>query len=259
MNIFDTHCHISLHHFDEDRDDVIARMLEAGVTRATIAVDSTEDVPFAIEMCEKHDFLYFVAGVHPHNAIKYTDEAEKITIEAAKHPKFCCVGEIGLDYHYDLSPRETQVEVFDRQLELAYNLGKPVQLHIRDAHGECMEMLRARAAQGKMPGGIMHCFTGSWECTKVYLNLGLYVSLSGAVTFKNAPKLTEVAQNMPIDRLLVETDCPFMTPVPLRGKRNEPAYTVHTVNKIAEIRGMDPEEVAEITTNNALKAFGIIK
>ena len=257
MNIFDTHCHISLQHFDEDRAEVIASMREAGVTRATIAVDSTEDVPFAIKLCEEHDFLYFVAGVHPHNAIKYTDEAEKITIEAAKHPKFTCVGEIGLDYHYDMSPRETQREVFQRQLDLACELGKPVQLHIRDAHGECMDMLRERAKTGRMPGGIMHCFTGSWECAKVYLDLGLYVSLSGAVTFKNAPKLTEVAANMPIDRLLVETDCPFMTPVPLRGKRNEPAYTVYTVNKIAEIRGMDPEELSEITTANALCAFGI--
>lgn len=257
MNIFDTHCHISLHHFEEDRAEVIARMREAGVMCATIAVDSTEDVPFAIKLCEEHDFLYFVAGVHPHNAIKYTDEAEKITIEAAKHPKFTCVGEIGLDFHYDMSPRDVQREVFERQLDLACELKKPVQLHIRDAHGECMDMLRERARNGRMPGGIMHCFTGSWECAKVYLDLGLYVSLSGAVTFKNAPKLTEVAANMPVDRLLVETDCPFMTPVPLRGKRNEPAYTVYTVNKIAEIRGMDPEELAEITTANALRAFGI--
>ena len=257
MNIFDTHCHISLHHFEEDRAEVIARMRGAGVMRATIAVDSTEDVPFAIKMCEEHDFLYFVAGVHPHNAIKYTDEAEKITIEAAKHPKFTCVGEIGLDFHYDMSPRDVQREVFERQLDLACKLNKPVQLHIRDAHGECMDMLRERAKNGRMPGGIMHCFTGSWECAKVYLDLGLYVSLSGAVTFKNAPKLTEVAANMPVDRLLVETDCPFMTPVPLRGKRNEPAYTVYTVNKIAEIRGMDAEELAEITTANALRAFGI--
>ena len=131
MNAFDTHSHISLAHFDEDRADVIARMREAGVNRAVVVVDSTEDVPFAIKMCDEHEFLYFVAGVHPHNAIKYTDEAERITIEAAKHPKFCCVGEIGLDFHYDLSPREKQLEVFERQLDVACDLGKPVQLHIR--------------------------------------------------------------------------------------------------------------------------------
>lgn len=258
MNIFDTHCHISLSQFDEDRPEVIARMRAAGVEGAVIAVDSTEDVPFAIKMCEEHEFLYFVAGVHPHNAIKYTDEAEKITIEAAGHPKFCCVGEIGLDFHYDLSPRDTQIEVFERQLDLACELGRPVQLHIRDAHGECMDMLRARARQGRMPeGSIMHCFTGSWECAKVYLSLGMYISLSGAVTFKNAPKLAEVAQNVPADRLLVETDCPFMAPVPLRGRRNEPAFIVHTVEKIAELRGVSPEEMAATATANAMRAFGI--
>ena len=258
MNIFDTHCHISLSQFDEDRVEVIKRMREAGVNRAVIAVDSTEDVPFAVKMCEEHDFLYFVAGVHPHNAIKYSDEAEKVTIEAAMHPKFCCVGEIGLDFHYDMSPRDVQIEVFKRQLDLAWDLGKPVQLHIREAHGECMDILRARAAQGRMPeGSIMHCFTGSWECAKVYLSLGMYISLSGAVTFKNAPKLAEVAKNVPADRLLVETDCPFMAPVPLRGKRNEPAFTVHTVAKIAELRGVSTEEMAEITTANALRALRI--
>ena len=258
MNIFDTHCHISLSQFDEDRVEVIKRMREAGVNRAVIAVDSTEDVPFAVKMCEEHDFLYFVAGVHPHNAIKYSDEAEKVTIEAAMHPKFCCVGEIGLDFHYDMSPRDVQIEVFKRQLDLAWDLGKPVQLHIREAHGECMDILRARAAQGRMPeGSIMHCVTGSWECAKVYLSLGMYISLSGAVTFKNAPKLAEVAKNVPADRLLVETDCPFMAPVPLRGKRNEPAFTVHTVAKIAELRGVSTEEMAEITTANALRALRI--
>ena len=258
MNIIDTHCHISLSQFDEDRAEVIERMRAAGVGRAVIAVDSTEDVPFAEKMCGEHEFLYFVAGVHPHNAIKYTDEAERITLEAAKHPKFCCVGEIGLDFHYDLSPRDIQIEVFERQLDLACGLGRPVQLHIRDAHGECMDMLRARAARGRMPGGsIMHCFTGSWECAKVYLSLGMYISLSGAVTFKNAPKLAEVAKNVPSDRLLVETDCPFMAPVPLRGRRNEPAFIVHTVEKIAELRGVSPEELAAITTENALRAFGI--
>ena len=258
MNLFDTHCHISLDQFAEDRDQVIGRMLEAGVRHATLAVDATEDVPFAEEMCQTHDFLYFVVGVHPHNAVKYTPEAEAILLKAAKHPRCRAVGEIGLDYHYDLSPRDTQRAVFERQLDLAMDLGMPVQLHIREAHGECMDLLRSRAAAGTMPpGSIMHCFTGSWECAKVYLNLGMYVSLSGAVTFKNAPKLAEVAANVPLDRLLVETDCPYMAPVPLRGRRNEPAFVVHTLNKIAEIRGMEPEALAEITTRNAMRAFRI--
>ena len=150
-----------------------------------------------------------------------------------------------------------QREVFDRQLELAYELGKPVQLHIREAHGDCMDMLRARAKNGRMPAGIMHCFTGSWESAKVYLDLGLYISLSGAVTFKNAPKLAEVAQKMPADRLLIETDCPYMAPVPLRGKRNEPAFVLHTLEKIAQLRETDPEAMAQQLWTNSNAALRI--
>lgn len=257
MNIFDTHCHISLEQFAEDRAEVLSRMREAGVTRAMLAADSTEDVPFARQMTEENDFLWYAVGVHPHNACKYSEAVERITREASAHPRCLCIGEIGLDYHYDLSPRGTQRDVFDRQLDLAYELGMPVQLHIREAHGDCMDLLRQRAKRGRMPEGILHCFTGSWECAKVYLSLGMYISLSGAVTFKNAPKLSEVAQRVPEEFLLVETDCPFMAPVPLRGRRNEPAFIVHTVEKIAELRGVDAEELAEITTRNAMRALHV--
>lgn len=255
MNIFDTHTHISLEQFTEDRDDVIARMRAAGVARALVVVDSTEDVPFAIALCEAHDFLYLAAGVHPHNASKNTPEAERITRETAKHPKFVCLGEIGLDYHYDFSPRDVQKDVFARQIDLAYELKKPMQLHIREAHGDHIEMLRAAKAAGRLPEGIMHCYTGSWESAKIYLDLGMYLSLTGAVTFKNAPKLAEVAEKAPLERLLVETDCPYMAPVPLRGRRNEPAFIVHTVAKIAELRGMEPEALAQATYENANRAF----
>lgn len=257
MKIFDTHSHISLDQFSADRDAVIARMREAGVARALVAVDSTEDVPYAFSLCEAHDFLYLAAGVHPHNASKDCGEVEDITRKAAKHPKFVCVGEIGLDYHYDLSPRAVQKDVFARQIDLAYELKKPMQLHIREAHGDNIEILRAQKAAGRMPEGIMHCYTGSWESAKIYLDLGMYISLSGAVTFKNAPKLAEVAAKTPLDRLLVETDCPYMAPVPLRGKRNEPAFIVHTVAKIALLRGMEPEALAQATYENANRVFGL--
>jgi TatD DNase family protein len=255
MKIFDTHTHISLEQFAEDRDDVIVRMKEAGVARALVVVDSTEDVPFATQLVEAHDFLYLAAGVHPHNAARYSPEAEKITLETANHPKFLCLGEIGLDYHYDLSPRDVQRDVFARQIDLAYGLKKPMQLHIREAHGDNIDLLRAAQAAGRLPAGIMHCYTGSWESAKIYLELGLYISLTGAVTFKNAPKLAEVAEKTPLDRLLVETDCPYMAPVPLRGRRNEPAFIVHTVEKIAQLRGMAPEALAEATYENANRAF----
>ena len=256
MLVFDTHSHISLDHFAEDRQEVLARMDEVGVKRALIALDPTEEMETGLRMCDEHDYLCFAAGVHPHNAEKWNDECERVIRESAKKKGFVAVGEIGLDFHYDLSPRDVQREVFDRQLDIALEMGFPVQLHIREAHGETMDMLRARAAQGRMPeGSIMHCFTGSWECAKVYLSLGMYISLSGAVTFKNAPKLTEVAENMPADKLLVETDCPYMAPVPLRGKRNEPAFIVNTVAKIAAIRGISPDSMAKTLWDNSLRAF----
>lgn len=258
MIVFDTHSHISLDQFAEDRQEVLDRMAEAGVKRALMAVDPTEDVALARKLCAEHDNLCFAAGVHPHNASTWTDECERIIRECSRDKGFVCVGEIGLDYHYDLSPRDVQREVFDRQLDIAMDMGYPAQLHIRDAHGETMDMLRARASRGRMPGGsIMHCFTGSWECAKVYLSLGMYISLSGAVTFKNAPKLAEVAKNMPADRLLVETDCPYMAPVPLRGRRNEPAFIVNTVAHIAAIRQVSPDVLARVTWENSLKAFHI--
>ena len=254
IRLFDTHCHLADPRFDEDRDAAIARLAEAGVARALVVADPREDAPNedkVFSLVDAYDFLYGAIGVHPHNASGWDDDAEAIVRRYLSHPKCRLLGEIGLDYHYDLSPRGVQREVFDRQLDLACELGVPVQLHIREAHGDCMDMLRARAKSGRMPGGIMHCYTGSWEAAKVYLDLGLYISLSGAVTFKNAPKLQEVAQNTPADRLLIETDCPYMAPVPLRGRRNEPAFIVHTFEKVAELRGADREALSEQLWANA--------
>ena len=257
MNLFDTHCHISLEQFDEDREAVIERMLAAGVRRAVVVVDAVEDVEGAFRLAKAHNFLRVAVGVHPHYAKDYDAHAEAVLREALGRPETVILGEIGLDYHYDLSPRDVQRRVFERQLDLALELDMPVQLHIREAHGETMELVRARSREGRMPAGIMHCFTGSWECAKTYLAAGLYISLSGAVTFKNAPKLAEVARNVPADRLLIETDCPYMAPVPMRGRRNEPAFVAYNCEKIAELRGQSPDAVAEMTWQNALRAFRI--
>lgn len=254
MRLFDTHCHLADPRFDEDRAEAIGRMLDAGVARALVVADPREDVPneeAVFALVDQYDFLYGAIGVHPHNASGWDGDAEATVLRYLAHPKCRLLGEIGLDYHYDLSPREVQRDVFDRQLDLAYEKGVPVQLHIREAHGDCMDMLRARARAGRLPAGIMHCYTGSWESAKVYLDLGLYISLSGAVTFKNAPKLTEVAQNTPADRLLIETDCPYMAPVPLRGRRNEPAFVAHTFAKVAEVRSAEPEALAEQLWTNS--------
>ncbi len=260
MRLFDTHCHIADPRFDEDRDDVIRRFREAGVARALVVADPREEEPNqerVFALAEAHDFLYAAIGVHPHNASGWDDDAEATLRAYLAHPRCRLLGEIGLDYHYDLSPRQTQREVFDRQLELAFGLGMPVQLHIREAHGDCTELLRARWRAGRLPGGIMHCYTGSWESAKIYLDLGLYISLSGAVTFKNAPKLSEVARNVPADRLLIETDCPYMAPVPLRGRRNEPAFIAHTFAKVAELRGEGPDPLSERLWANANRVMGL--
>ena len=274
MRLFDTHCHIADPRFDADRDEVIARFREAGVARALVVADPREPIydgpedeggqlvavgneDRVFELVEAHDFLYGAIGVHPHNASGWDAAAEATVLEYLKHPKCRLLGEIGLDYHYDLSPRDVQRKVFDRQLDMAFDAGVPVQLHIREAHGDCLDMLRARAKAGRMPSGIMHCYTGSWESAKIYLDLGLHISLSGAVTFKNAPKLAEVARNVPADRLLVETDCPYMAPVPLRGRRNEPAFIVHTFAKVAELRGEAPDRLAEQLWRNANDIMGI--
>ncbi len=274
IRLFDTHCHIADPRFDGDRDAVIRRFLDANVQRALVVADPREAIYDGPEdeggrllavgnqdrvfaLVDRHDFLYGAIGVHPHNASLWDADAGATVTEFLKRPKCRLLGEIGLDYHYDLLPRDVQRQVFDIQLDMAFERNMPVQLHIREAHGDCMDMLRARARAGRMPGGIMHCYTGSWESAKVYLDLGLYISLSGAVTFKNAPKLAEVAQKTPPDRLLIETDCPYMTPTPLRGRRNEPAFIVHTFEKVAGLREADPEALAEQLWENANRAMGI--
>jgi len=276
MRLFDSHCHIADPRFDGDRDAVIRRFLEAGVRRALVVADPREEIYDGPEdeggrlvrvgneekvfcIVEAHDFLYGAVGVHPHNASGWDADAENTVLAYLKRPKCRLLGEIGLDYHYDLSPRDVQRRVFDIQLDMAFDLGFPVQLHIREAHGDCVDMLRARAGSGRMPAGIMHCYTGSWESAKVYLDLGLYISLSGAVTFKNAPKLAEVCQKVPADRLLIETDCPYMAPVPMRGRRNEPAFITHTFNKVAALREEAPETLAEQLWENANRVMGIEK
>ena len=274
MRLFDTHCHIADPRFDADRDEVIARFRDAGVARALVVADprevildgpedeggqvvaiGNEDKVFGI--VESHEYLYGAIGVHPHNASGWDAGAEAAVSAFLQRPKCRLLGEIGLDYHYDLSPRDVQRNVFDIQLDMAFERNVPVQLHIREAHGDCLDMLRARAARGRMPAGIMHCYTGSWESAKIYLDLGLYISLSGAVTFKNAPKLSEVARNVPEDRLLIETDCPYMAPVPLRGQRNEPAFIAHTFAKVAELRGVGPDQLAERLWENSNRILGI--
>jgi len=257
MRLFDTHCHITDERFDGDRAAVIERMRAAGVERALLVGDGSKEEQPAFALAEEYDWMWAATGVHPHDASRW-DEASRRRVEAwMAHPKAVALGEIGLDYHYDLSPRDAQRQAFDDQLDMARRLDKPVILHIREAHGDATDMLTARWRAGRLPRGVMHCYTGSWESAKQYLAMGLYISFSGAITFKNAPKLSEVARNMPLDRLLVETDCPYMAPVPMRGQRNEPAFVAYTARKVAQIRGMDADELAYAAMENGRRLFGV--
>ncbi|MBQ2701123.1 MAG: TatD family hydrolase [Clostridia bacterium] len=252
--LFDTHCHIDDERFNEDRDEALARMAENCVSRAVIVGSDMATSQSAVDFANAHEGFYAAVGVHPHEA-KYFKRDDLATIgkwfETEK--KVVALGEIGLDYYYDLSPRDVQREVFMTQLDWAWEHDKPVIFHIRDAHGDILDLLRSR--KEKLPSGIIHCFSGSWECAKEYLKMGFYISFAGPLTFKKAPNLWETAQKAPLDRLLIETDSPYLTPVPFRGKRNEPGYVRFVAEKLAELRGLTPEEIGQITTQNALRVY----
>lgn len=257
MPLFDTHCHLTDPRFQEDLPQVIERMRQAGVELAVVVGDAAQDPASAFDLCQEHPFLYAAAGVHPHDASCW-DEGRAQMLEAwMGREKAVALGEIGLDYHYDLSPRPQQRLAFDDQLDMAYRLNKPAILHIREAHGEATAILSARWRAGRLPLCVMHCYSGSWESARTYLDMGMYLSFTGSVTFKNAAKLPEVAQKMPLDRLMVETDCPYMAPVPMRGRRNEPAYVAYTAACIARLRGMDPQDLAQAAYDNGRRFFRI--
>ncbi|MBQ9833232.1 MAG: TatD family hydrolase [Clostridia bacterium] len=253
MRLFDTHAHLTDSRFDEDRDTLIPLIKAGGVERIVDVACDTDELAGTLALAEKYDFIYAAAGIHPHYAADAT--AEKFTqIEAAfqTNKKLVAVGEIGLDYHYDFAPRRTQCEWFSLQLDFAKRVNKPVILHIREAFGDCMDILRENRQGLK---GVMHCFSGSKEIALECVNMGLYIAFGGSVTFNNAKNLAQAAKVVPLDRLVIETDCPYMTPVPHRGKRNDPSYMIHTAQKLAEIKGITVEEVTEQTYLNALKLF----
>ena len=252
---FDSHCHVDEEQFNEDRDTVLARMREHGITRFAVIGSDMETSRRAIAFAEAHDGAIAVGGIHPHEAKGFREEDCEEIARWWKEGKIRAIGEIGLDYYYDLSPREIQRAVCIRQMELAYELGAPVAYHIRDAHGEMIEIMRGM--KSKLTGGIIHCFSGSAESAKEYLRLGYYISFAGPLTFKKALKLQEAAKLIPKDRLLIETDSPYMAPEPVRGRRNEPTNVRYVGMKLAELRGETAEEVAAYTTENAMRVYGI--
>ena len=254
MKLFDTHAHLLDEAFDADRDELIASLPEKGIAKVMEACCDEAGIDRVVALTETVSFVYGSAGVHPHSASEWNSDTADHIKRALQHEKMLAVGEIGLDYHYDFSPRDVQKRVLDEQLSLAKELRLPVILHDREAHGDMMDLLRAHR-DGLM--GIMHCFSGSYELARECMDLGLYVAFGGALTFKNAVRPIEVAKRIPLDRLLIETDCPYMTPVPYRGKRNDPSFMRLTLEKMAEVRGEDMEELADALYRNALRVYGI--
>lgn len=255
----DSHAHIEMDRFDEDRDLMIHRALEAGVDtivnvgNGEVAADSHSA---AFRIADQYAFVYTTVGVHPHEARLFDDRLQARLLDLASHPKVIAWGEIGLDYHYDNSPRHVQRDVFRKQLRLAREQGLPVVIHTRDAESDTLEILREEWRASELPG-VIHCFTGTGAFAEQVVGMGFCVSFSGVITFKNAAGLRRTAGEIPADSLLIETDSPFLAPEPHRGRRNEPAYVVEVARRIAEIRGIPAEEVGMITSANFRRAFGL--
>lgn len=252
-NIFDTHAHYDDEAFDSDRDELLKKIHKEGVKLIINCGCDEKSSRTALAFAEKYDFMYAAVGIHPEN-INDDPENELCRIaEAARHKKVVAIGEIGLDYYWDTSKKQTQIEVFKKQLELAGKLDLPVIIHDREAHGDTMELLR----QFK-PKGVLHCYSGSAEMAKEVLSLGMYIGFGGSLTFKNARKTVEVASIVPLDRILLETDCPYMAPVPMRGKRNQSSYIGFVAEKMAEIKGVTAQQIADAATENGKRLFGIM-
>ena len=250
---FDTHAHYDDEQFDLDRDELLSSMPENGVELIVNPASNLDSCRKVLEIAEKFPFVYAAVGVHPHDAKEMDDTSIDLIRNMAGNDKVVAIGEIGLDYHYDLSPRDIQKKRFYEQLELARELKLPVIIHEREACQDCMDII----TQFKDLKGVVHCFSGSWETAVQILDMGWYISFTGAVTFKNAKKAPEVATKMPIDRLMLETDSPYMAPVPLRGRRNDSRNLPYIAETVAQLRGMTREEVAAITLKNGKEFFGI--
>jgi len=252
MRLYDTHCHLQDKEFDGKRLEVLARMKEAGVERINLIGCSPKSNARAWALAREIEEAYCTVGIHPHDAQHWNEDTRQDMLAKVLDPKCVGIGEIGLDYYYDIHPRDLQKRVLGEQLELVEALQVPVVFHVRDAFGDFLPFIR-----GKSLRGVVHCYAGSWESAQICLDAGLYISFTGSVTFKNAKNLQEVAKKIPSDRIMVETDAPYLTPVPMRGKRNEPAFVVHTAQFLAQLRGEDPVEAAERMMYNGCRCFDI--
>ena len=254
MHLFDTHAHILDDQFKEDLDQVIRNIYDNMALVVNIGCN-LEDCPRTVALAEQYDKVYAAVGLHPEDVKTYTPEGWDMICRLAEHPKVVGIGETGLDYYWDTSTKDAQKVLFEQHIDLAKQLHKPLVIHDREAHGDTLEILKRTNA--KEVGGILHAFSGSVEMAMEVIKLGFYIGLGGPVTFKNARKAVEVAQSIPLEYLVIETDCPYMAPVPFRGKRNEPMLVQHTAAKIAELRGISVEELIEATYQNGKRIYGI--
>jgi TatD DNase family protein len=255
MTLFDSHAHVDGPEFDPDRAEVLARGRAAGVQRMIVigAVGDPSSAERSVALAESDPDIWATVATHPHDVAKMTDDWWAVHERLAPHPRVVAIGETGLDYYYDHSPREVQQVAFARVIELAHKVGKPVVCHIRDAHDDARAIL-VEGRAGEL-GCVIHCFTGTPDDAAAYAKLGYYVSFSGIVTYKTAQPLRDAVPLVPRDRLLIETDCPYLAPIPKRGKRNEPSFMVHTAEVVARCAGMSYEDLAAQTVVNTCRVF----
>ena len=254
MKFFDTHTHLYDKRFDEDRHKVITSLKENGIEKIITVGTDVQTSKECIETANKYEGVYASVGLHPHDAKNFKDE-DIVTFEnLSKDGKAVAIGEIGLDYHYDFSPRDMQMDALLKQSDLAKKINLPVIYHVREAFGDFLPLVRSGEIASN---AVMHCYGGSIESAEICLDAGMMISFTGVISFKNANKIKKVVEYVPLDRIMIETDCPYMAPVPHRGKRNEPKYVKDVARAMAEIKGISLEEMAEISYNNAVKFFNI--
>ena len=251
-NIFDTHAHYDDESFDGDRYEVLDELFQNGVCGIINCGCTVASSRESLELAHRYEGVYAAVGIHPQNAMEETEASFDVIRQLSRDEKAVAIGEIGLDYHYDYTPKEMQLAFFEKQLILANELDLPVIVHDREAHEDCVNLILKHR-----PRGVMHCFSGSLETAKQLMEIGFYIGLGGSVTFKNARKPAEVAANIPLERILLETDCPYMTPVPLRGRRNRSDLIAYVAEKIAELRGIEAQAVVDAARQNTKDLFGI--
>lgn len=248
--MIDSHCHLEMF---ENLDEVMERSKQAGVRNIITISSDKESIDEAIKIAETYEMVYATVGIHPHDSVQLDDSLMREIFEKSRHPKVVAIGEIGLDYYYNNSPRNQQIKAFQAQLQLAREIGLPVIIHSREAYEDTYNILK----ESEIKLGVMHCFSGNVQQAKSYIDLGFFISISGVVTFKNANKIKEVARIVPDDYLLIETDAPYLAPEPHRGKKNEPSYLIHIAQTLAELRGVNLEDMKRITSVNAKRLFKI--